>query len=110
MSKLSEEVQLNVPQAQAQQACSDAISKLGWKSETSGSAIVAKPGMGLTKWPSKLTIGVADAGGSASTVTIDGSIWGFGPVQKGHLRKDIEAFRGALQPSTATAPEATSTT
>ena len=96
MSKLSEQITVAAPADQAKQACRDAISGLGWKSEDEGDAIVAKPGMSATAWPSKLTITVADAGGSSS-VNVDGSIMGFGPVQKKHLQKRMEEFRSAVQ-------------
>jgi hypothetical protein len=96
MSKLSEQIAVGGSADEAKQACRDAITGLGWKSEEEGGAIVAKPGMSATAWPSKLTIGVTDAGGSA-TVNIDGSIYGFGPVQKKHLKKRMEEFRAAVE-------------
>jgi hypothetical protein len=96
MSKLSEQITVAGSADEAKQACRTAIGGLGWKSEDEGDAIVAKPGMSATAWPSKLTISVADAGGS-STVNVDGHIYGVGPVQKKHLKKRMEEFRSAVQ-------------
>ena len=97
MSKISEQMPLGVPEGQAKQICADAVGKLGWRNEQEGDALVAKPGMGMTKWPSKLTVTVSAAGDGASSVNIDGSILGVGPVQKKHLRKDIADFRSAVE-------------
>jgi hypothetical protein len=97
LSKLSEQMQLGVAEDQARQICADAVAQLGWRNEQEGGALVAKPGMGMTKWPSKLTVTVAAAGDGASSVNIDGSILGAGPVQKKHLRKDIADFRSAVE-------------
>jgi hypothetical protein len=102
MSKLSEQVPVGVPEAQARQICADAVGQLGWRNEQEGDALVAKPGMGMTKWPSKLTVTVSGAGEGASSVNIDGSILGVGPVQKKHLRNDIAAFRSAVEQRAAT--------
>jgi hypothetical protein len=51
----------------------------------------------MTKWPSKLTVTVSTAGAAVSSVNIDGSILGVGPVQKKHLRNDIADFRSAVE-------------
>jgi hypothetical protein len=97
MSKLSEQMQLGVPEDRARQICADAVAQLGWRNEQEAGALVAKPGMGMTKWPSKLTVTVSTAGDAVSSVNIDGSILGVGPVQKKHLRKDIADFRSAVE-------------
>jgi hypothetical protein len=95
MSKLSEQITINGSAEEAKQSCRSAINSLGWKSSEEGGAIVAKPGMSATAWPSKLTLGFSEAGGS-TTVNVDGHIHGFGPVQKKHLQKHMEKFRGAI--------------
>ena len=96
MSKLSEQITIDGSAEEAKQACRSAIEGLGWKSSDEDGAIVAKPGMSATAWPSKLTLGFSDAGGS-TTVNVDGHIHGFGPVQKKHLQKHMEKFRSAVQ-------------
>ena len=96
MSKISEQISVAGSADEAKQACRNAISGLGWKAEDEGDAIVAKPGLGVTAMPSKLTISVSDGGGS-STVNVDGRIYGVWPVQKKHLKKRMEEFRSAIQ-------------
>ena len=91
MSKLSEQITVAGSADEAKQACRDAISGLGWKSEEEGDSIVAKPGMSATAWPSKLTITAGEG-----SVNVDGSIYGVGPVQKKHLKNHMEKFRNAL--------------
>ena len=91
MSKLSEQISVTGSADEAKQAARDAIGSLGWKSEDEGDAIVAKPGMSATAWPSKLTITASDG-----SVNVDGSIMGFGPVQKKHLKNRMAEFRSAV--------------
>ena len=97
MSKLSEQITVGGSADEAKQACRDAISGLGWKSSEEDGAIVAKPGMSATAWPSKLTISAADDG----TLNVDGHIYGVGPVQKKHLQKRMEEFRNAVSSRSA---------
>jgi hypothetical protein len=102
MSRLSDEVQLAVSAAEAKRASAAAVSQIGWRNEVTDAGIVAKPGMGLTKWPSKLTVTASDSAGGGSAVDIDGWIFGFGPVQKKHLRGDIATLRAAIEQQATT--------
>jgi hypothetical protein len=42
---------------------------------------------------------LSDGGGATTNVTMNGSIMGVGPVQKNHLKKQMDELRGAIQSS-----------
>lgn len=102
MSKLSEEFQVQGSVDCASQAVDTAISTLGWKvkeSEPPARRVVGIK-MSAFSWPGKVELLLSGAGES-TTVTMDGSILGVGPIQKGHLRKEMEKLRGEIQSAAA---------
>lgn len=97
MSKMSEEFRLELPQANAQQACVSAIESLGWKMpESQPDRVVAKTGWGAFKNPGSIEILLVDAGGTATAVQMNGSIAQIGPIAKRNLGKSMNQLREAI--------------
>ena len=63
-----------------------------------------KIGVGLTRWPSNIEVLLAQADESRTTVTLNGSIGGYGPIQKNHLKGEMNRLRNAIEVAAAQTP------
>jgi hypothetical protein len=101
MSKLSEDFQLQGSVDSSSQAVERGISQLGWsvKESEPPKRFVAGIKMTAFSWPGKVEL-LLDESAGATNVKMNGSIMGFGPVQKRHLRKSMDELRDAIQSST----------
>jgi hypothetical protein len=98
MSKLSDQFSIHLPLADASTACHSAIDGIGWKVKVSEpTRIVPTIGVGLTRNPSKIEVQLAEEGPASTTITLDGSIWGVGPIQKRHLQGELTRLREAIE-------------
>lgn len=59
--------------------------------------IVPKVGVGISRNPSNIEVLLAPADDSRTTVTLNGSIVGIGPLQKSHLRGEMNRLRNAIE-------------
>jgi hypothetical protein len=94
MPKLDEKIALNVSEHDAAQACRAAISKLGWQLlEESDTALVAEEAHEPStsdSFPVKLTLRIAGSGRSTSVVLLSASTARYGPLQRNHLRRQLD--------------------
>lgn len=98
MSRLSDEFVLKLALEDASFACREAVMSVGWNLDVVELArIVPKIGTGLTRNPSRIEILLSPADETGTTVRLDGSIRGMGPVQKGHLRGEMNRLRNAIE-------------
>lgn len=96
MSRLTEEFSMDMSLENATRACQSAIAARGLSGAPRPDGIeVAIPG-GATSWPSKITIRLAPTSSEQTAVTLDGKIGGYGPVQKRHLRGQLDRLRTAI--------------
>ena len=58
--------------------------------------IVTKVGVGVTRNPSKIEVVMSESG-DQTVVRLNGSIWGVGPLQKGHLTSEMKRLRDAIE-------------
>jgi len=89
-----EKVVLGVPPEQVESVCRQAISQLGWRVlEEEAGRFLVKEGSSVTSfaWSAKIELVLDD-----STVRLNGSIPGVGPVQKNHLKGQLGALRNHL--------------
>jgi hypothetical protein len=68
------------------------------------SRIVPKIGVGFSRWPSKIEVLLTSAGEAETTITLNGSIGGVGPLQKRHLTGELNKLRNAIEVAVRTAP------
>jgi hypothetical protein len=105
MSKLSDQFSVPLPLADASSVCHTAIDDIGWKVKVSEpTRIVPTIGFGLTRNPSKIEVLLAEEGPMSSEITLDGSIWGVGPIQKRHLQGEMTKLREAIETAVQAAP------
>jgi hypothetical protein len=105
MSKLSDQFSVRLPLEDASSACHSAIDSLGWKVKVSEpTRIVPTIGFGLTRNPSKIEVLLAEEGPTSTEVTLAGSIWGVGPIQKHHLEGELTNLRNAIETAVQAAP------
>lgn len=105
MTKLTDEFSLDLPEEQASLACRSAIATVGWNIKSvEPHRIVPKVGVGITRNPSKIEVLLAQVDGSRTTVTLNGSIVGIGPLQSGHLKGEMNRLRNAIEVAAAQSP------
>jgi hypothetical protein len=105
MSKISDQFSVSLPLEDASSACHTAIDDIGWKVKVSEpTRIVPTIGFGLTRNPSKIEVLLAADGPVSSQITLDGSIWGVGPIQKRHLQGEMTKLREAIETAVQAAP------
>lgn len=105
MSKISDQFSVPLPLEDASSACHTAIDDIGWKVKVSEpTRIVPTIGFGLTRNPSKIEVLLAADGPVSSQITLDGSIWGVGPIQKRHLQGEMTKLREAIETAVQAAP------
>ncbi len=105
MSKISDQFSVPLPLEDASSACHTAIDDIGWKVKVSEpTRIIPTIGFGLTRNPSKIEVLLAEDGPMSSQITLDGSIWGVGPLQKRHLQGEMTKLREAIETAVQAAP------
>jgi hypothetical protein len=105
MSKISDQFSVSSPPSNTSSACHTAIDDIGWKVKVSEpTRIVPTIGFGLTRNPSKIEVLLAADGPVSSQITLDGSIWGVGPIQKRHLQGEMTKLREAIETAVQAAP------
>lgn len=99
MSKHRETLELDLPADAVEQVCRRAISELGWRIlEDEGTRLVVKevsPQSTSFTWSAKIDVVVEEIEGG-SEISLNGSITGMGPIQKGHLRGQLGALRNKI--------------
>jgi hypothetical protein len=96
MSKYSEQFQVPLPQQETEVAVKEAIVSCGWgvKEQMPG-RIVPRIGIGVIQNPSSIeTLIYGDS--EATTITLNGRIMGFGPIQKRHITREVGKLRDAI--------------
>jgi len=74
------------------------IASIGWNIKSMDERrIVPKVGVGISRNPSNIEVLLASADASRTTVSLNGSIVGVGPVQKSHLRGEVNRLRNAIE-------------
>jgi len=100
MSRRKDEFFVELPKAEALDACKNAIAQIGWRiMEESPECITIKEvAIQSTSynWPAKIGI-TMESGGSRTKVFLKGSVFGFGPIQSGHLKGQMGRFRNLLE-------------
>jgi hypothetical protein len=100
MSKYRDTVQLTLPVSGAQHACRRAVSELGWRvlEDDRGRLVVKEvtPQSTSFTWSAKIEL-LVEEDGAGSAVSLNGSITGVGPIQKGHLRGQVGALKNKIE-------------
>jgi hypothetical protein len=101
MSKHREEFELHTPLGEAVIACRKAVADLGWRVlEQSEKRLVCKEvapqGTSFT-WAAQVEIALARESPDTTKVTLNGSIFGLGPIQSGHLKGQVGNLRNRIE-------------
>jgi hypothetical protein len=99
LSKHQDSLCVEIPADAAERACRHAISEIGWRVlEDDGRRFVAKeitPQATSFTWSAKVEI-LIEGDNSRSTIRLNGSITGMGPIQKGHLKGQVGALKNTI--------------
>jgi len=97
MSKYDEQFQVLLPLREAELAVKEAVANCGWgiKEQVPG-WIVPRIGVGLTRNPSKIEVGMSEYSDAETTITFHGKITGMGPLQKRHIIAEVGKLRNAI--------------
>ena len=97
MSQYEDQFQVLLPLREAEFAVKEAVANCGWgvKEQVPG-RIVPRIGVGLTRNPSKIEIGMSENGDAETTITLHGKITGMGPLQKRHITAEVGKLRNAI--------------
>jgi hypothetical protein len=101
MSKYREEFQLHTPLEDGMIVCREAVAGLGWRVlEQSEMRLVCKEvtpqGTSFT-WAAQVEILLAGESADTTKVTLNGSIFGLGPIQSGHLKGQVGSLRNRIE-------------
>ncbi len=96
MSKYSEQFQVPLPQQEAEAAVKEAVVDCGWGVKEQGPGrLVPRIGMGVIQNPSSIEV-LVFGDNQSTTIALNGSIMGFGPIQKRHITREVGKLRDAI--------------
>jgi hypothetical protein len=98
MAKQQDVLWVRRPVAETRAVCARALAELGLRPGAGSAAALAgrEPLAAGRHWPVTLRLTLAPAGEGVTRVVVAGSIFGLGPIQAGHLRRRLAAFRAAV--------------
>ena len=100
MSKHRDEFSLPLTVQECLHLCNAAVRALGWSVvEQGGQYLACTEGayrMGSITYPAKVQIHLAGDAPGFTRVIFDGSIFGIGPIQSGHLKQKMQQLRGVV--------------
>ena len=101
MSKYQQSFILNLPLSRASEVCREVAAQLGWRVlEQTTYRIVCKenaPQVTSFTWSAKVEIELEAESQGWTRITLDGSIFGYGPIQSGHLKGQIGRIRNEIE-------------
>ena len=103
-TKLDDSLVLDMSLSDALAVCRKAVAELGWRVLDQGPTRirckeVAVSGMSFN-WPAEVEIILSSLGQSQTTVRLGGSVFGLGPIQKGHLQGQMGNLRNRIELAT----------
>lgn len=100
MSRYSESFGLRVEPEEAEEVCREAVAGLGWRVlESRPGRIVIKevtPRVTSFTWAAKIRVDIT-AHDEGTALEVVGSVAGVGPIQSGHLKGQLGAFRNHVE-------------
>ena len=102
LSKAADTITLTLPLEAAVDVCQAAIRAGNWKvMNTDGRNFLLKEQFGIVSmlfsYPSKAAILVRDVSDTETRIELHGSIFGFGPLQKGRVRAAVARLRAEIE-------------
>lgn len=100
-TKLTDTLQLDVPVPDALAICRRAVSELGWRVLDQGPTRIRCKEVAVSamsfNWPAEVEIVLSSSGQSQTIVLLNGSVFGLGPIQKGHLQGQMGNLRNRIE-------------
>ena len=100
-TKLDDSLVLQLPLADTLAICRRAVAELGWRVLDQSPTRVrckeaAVSGMSFN-WPAEVDIILSSHNPSQTSVLLNGSVFGLGPIQKGHLQGQMGNLRNRIE-------------
>lgn len=109
-TKLSDQVVLDLPLSESLLICRKVVVDLGWRvMEQTDNSIRCKevaPHVVSFTWPAEVDIVLSSTSQSQTAIDMHAKIFGFGPVQKGHLQGQLGNLRNRIELSIQQATKA----
>ena len=100
MPKFSDEFVISCTMEKAMELCKNAVAQLGWKvlNQTSSSITCKEVTSQATSFtfPVEVTISLSNANNEMKII-LDGTIFGLGPIQSGHLKGQVGRLRNIIE-------------
>lgn len=100
-TKLNDSMMLNIPLSETLSICRKVVADLGWRVlEQDQTRLrckeVAVSGTSFN-WPAEVELILSSLNQSQTSIYLNGSIFGFGPIQKGHLQGQLGNLRNRIE-------------
>jgi hypothetical protein len=107
VSTASDEFRLELPLDSASWACREAIAGMGWEVESiEPRRLVTRRGFwGFSRDQAQIEVLLSEAGPEATTIVLNGRIWGLGPWATRHLTGEIKRLRNAAEVAARRSPD-----
>ena len=101
MSKYREEFNLSLSLDDSLRVCREAVADIGWRvMEQTATRLTCKevtPQVTSFTWAAKVEILLSNDRPNETRVVLDSSIFGFGPIQSGHLKGQVGNLRNKIE-------------
>jgi hypothetical protein len=112
MSNYQAEFMLNWPLSDGLQLCRSAVQAIGWRitAQQSNTLTVLQTPQGMSFGsPVTVQITLAEADSGSTRLTLNGSNFGLGPIQSGHVKSQVQLLRQSIEQAATQPPQSSGT-
>ena len=100
-TKVEDRIDTEVSAENAISFCRKAVAEVGWRILDQSQNRIRCKEVAVSaisfNWPAEVEIIIFSNGPSSTTIFLNGSIFGFGPIQKGHLQGQIGSLKNRIE-------------
>lgn len=100
-TKLNDTMMLDIPLSEALSICRRVVADLGWRVLEQDQTRIRCKEVAVAStsfnWPAEVELTLSSVSQSQTSVYLNGSVFGFGPIQKGHLQGQIGNIRNRIE-------------
>ena len=100
-TKLTDTMTVDMPLSDALALCRRAVADIGWRVLEQGASRIRCKEVAVSamsfNWPAEVDIILSSIGPSQTTILLNGSVFGVGPIQKNHLLGQMGNLRNRIE-------------